>query len=55
MARKPTQDSEGDSVTGRIRRYAKVGTAVGGLAARLAAASPPEPAPITIRSNKFFN
>ena len=36
MARKPTQDSEGDSVTGRIRRYAKVGTAVGGLAARLA-------------------
>ena len=36
MARKPTQDSEGDSVTGRIRRYAKVGTTVGGLAARLA-------------------
>ena len=36
MARKPTKDSEGDSVTGRIRRYAKVGTAVGGLAARLA-------------------
>ena len=36
MARKPKKDSEGDSVTGRIRRYAKVGTAVGGLAARLA-------------------
>ena len=36
MARKPKQDSESDSVTGRIRRYAKVGTAVGGLAARLA-------------------
>ena len=36
MARKPKKDSEGDSVTARIRRYAKVGTAVGGLAARLA-------------------
>ena len=36
MARKLTKDSEGDSVTGRIRRYAKVGTAGGGLAARLA-------------------
>ena len=29
-------DSEGDSLTGRVKRYAKVGTAVGGLAARLA-------------------
>ena len=30
------RDSEGDSLGGRVRRYAKVGTAVGGLAARLA-------------------
>ena len=30
------RDDEGDSVGGRVRRYAKVGTAVGGLAARLA-------------------
>ena len=30
------QDDERDTVTGRVRRYAKVGTAVGGLAARLA-------------------
>ena len=31
-----TKDEEGDSLGGRVRRYAKVGTAVGGLAARLA-------------------
>lgn len=31
-----SRDKEGDSVGGRVRRYAKVGTAVGGLAARLA-------------------
>ncbi|MBT3536180.1 MAG: AarF/ABC1/UbiB kinase family protein [Rhodospirillaceae bacterium] len=31
-----SKDREGDSVGGRVRRYAKVGTAVGGLAARLA-------------------
>lgn len=30
------RDREGDSIGGRVRRYAKVGTAVGGLAARLA-------------------
>ena len=30
------RDAEGDSLGGRVRRYAKVGTAVGGLAARLA-------------------
>ena len=30
------RDTEGDSLGGRVRRYAKVGTAVGGLAARLA-------------------
>jgi predicted unusual protein kinase regulating ubiquinone biosynthesis (AarF/ABC1/UbiB family) len=29
-------DREGDSLAGRVKRYAKVGTAVGGLAARLA-------------------
>ncbi len=31
-----SRDKEADSVGGRVRRYAKVGTAVGGLAARLA-------------------
>ncbi|MFP6725339.1 MAG: AarF/ABC1/UbiB kinase family protein, partial [Alphaproteobacteria bacterium] len=36
MSKDRTRDGEGDSVTGRMRRYAKVGTAVGGLAARLA-------------------
>ena len=36
MSKDQTRDGEGDSVTGRMRRYAKVGTAVGGLAARLA-------------------
>jgi predicted unusual protein kinase regulating ubiquinone biosynthesis (AarF/ABC1/UbiB family) len=30
------KDTERDSVSGRVRRYARVGTAVGGLAARLA-------------------
>ena len=30
------RDNEGDSLGGRVKRYAKVGTAVGGLAARLA-------------------
>ena len=28
---------EGDSLAGRVRRYARVGTAVGGLAAKLGA------------------
>jgi predicted unusual protein kinase regulating ubiquinone biosynthesis (AarF/ABC1/UbiB family) len=36
MSRDKNRDSEGDSFGGRVRRYAKVGTAVGGLAARLA-------------------
>ena len=36
MSRDKKRDSERDSVGGRVRRYAKVGTAVGGLAARLA-------------------
>ncbi|MDP7546884.1 MAG: AarF/ABC1/UbiB kinase family protein [Alphaproteobacteria bacterium] len=36
MSRDKDRDSEGDSLGGRVRRYAKVGTAVGGLAARLA-------------------
>ena len=31
-------ESEENSVGGRVRRYARVGTAVGGLAARLAGA-----------------
>ena len=30
------QDSEDNSLPGRMRRYAKVGAAVGGLAARVA-------------------
>ena len=36
MSKDQTRDGEGDSVARRMRRYAKVGTAVGGLAARLA-------------------
>ncbi len=36
MSRDKDRDREGDSLGGRVRRYAKVGTAVGGLAARLA-------------------
>ncbi|MDA1098876.1 MAG: AarF/ABC1/UbiB kinase family protein [Proteobacteria bacterium] len=36
MSGKKEKDREGDSIGGRVRRYAKVGTAVGGLAARLA-------------------
>jgi predicted unusual protein kinase regulating ubiquinone biosynthesis (AarF/ABC1/UbiB family) len=34
MARKP--ESGGDTLTGRVKRYARVGTAVGGMAARYA-------------------
>ena len=36
MAERKTKSAERNRLTGRVRRYAKVGTAVGGAAARLA-------------------
>lgn len=36
MARKPRRDGEDSTLTGRVRRYARVGGAVGGLGLRLA-------------------
>ena len=36
MARKPTRNDEDSTLTGRARRYARVGSAMGGIAARFA-------------------
>jgi hypothetical protein len=36
MASNGSKSRENNSMSGRVRRYAQVGTAVGGLAARLA-------------------